>query len=300
MSQSRAKVIINPSSGSRAVQRKWPRIREMLTDAGLLFDYDVTLRSGHGTELARDAVDRGYGLVVAVGGDGTVNEVVNGLVGSGVKGRADLGIICIGTANDFAHSLGLPRDLGQLCRLLTSPRRVEVDVGAVECSSQGKTLRRLFVNVAGAGFDAALLQAANTSLKPLGAKLPYVGAFLKTITTHGRKDFLLNFEDRSETWRALAVLVSNGRYAGTLPFAPDADLGDGWLEVTALSLGKILQAVPAAYFKVPTRYPKIDCRRSSSIQLESPDSLPVEADGEVFGELPARFYVLPKAMRVVA
>jgi len=300
MPHHRAKVIINPASGSGAIKKRWPRIERMLTDAGLIFDYEFTLEAQHGVGLARDAVERGYGLVVVVGGDGTVNEVVNGLVGCGARGGADLGVICTGTANDFAHSLGLPKDLGKLCRLLTTPRRVEVDVGVVECFSQGGAVRRLFINVAGAGFDAAFMQAANPSFKPLGAKLPYIGAFLKTITTYGRKDFLVSFQGERERWRALGVLVSNGKFAATMPFHPDADLADGQFEVMALDLGKILQAVPPAHFGMPDSYLKFDCRRVTSVEVESTRQLPVEADGEVLGELPARFYVLPKAIKVVA
>lgn len=300
MSPPRAKVIINPASGTRAVQRKWPRIEWMLRDAGLRFDHEFTLAPLHAMELAREAVDRGYELVIAVGGDGTINEVVNGLIGSGVKSQADLGLIYTGTANDFAHSLGLPRALSQSCYLLASTRRVEVDIGAVECLCQGEVKRRLFANVAGAGFDAAFLQAAKTSLKPLGAKLPYVGAFFKTITTYSPRDFLVSFDDGNEKWHALTVLVSNGKYAATIPFDPDADLGDGQFEVMAVDLTRLLQALPKTYFRVPDSYPKVDYRRSSFVQLESQQRLSVQADGEVLGELPARFWVLPKALRVVA
>ncbi|HJX70256.1 MAG TPA: acylglycerol kinase family protein, partial [Dehalococcoidia bacterium] len=115
MSVPYAKVIVNPLAGAKAGQRKWPRLKRLLEEAGLQFDYEFTQEALHGIELAKEAVAQGYKLVVAVGGDGVVNEVVNGLIGPGGKSEADLGIIPIGTANDFAHSLGLPRELKQAC-----------------------------------------------------------------------------------------------------------------------------------------------------------------------------------------
>lgn len=299
MSLPHAKIIINPVSGTRSVRKKWPRIKWLLKDAGLRFDYEFTTQALHGIELAEEAVAQGYELVIALGGDGTVNEVVNGLTSPEGKSKADLGVIYTGTANDFARSLGLPRELIQGCRLMTSPNRIQVDVGMAEYACQGEMKRRLFINVAGAGFDAAFLKAADTSLKPMGAKLPYVGAFLKTITTYSPKDFLVNLDGVEEEWRALTVLVSNGKYAATIPFDPDADLSDGQFEVLPVDLPTMLQTLPKAYFKVPDSYPKVKYRRSRFVQLDCQQPLPVQADGELLGELPARFWVLPKALRVV-
>ncbi|MBM4461818.1 MAG: diacylglycerol kinase family lipid kinase [Chloroflexi bacterium] len=300
MSLPHARVIVNPASGAGAVRRKWPRIQRMLSETGLPFDHEFTQGALHGTELAKEAVAKGYELVVALGGDGTINEVVNGLIGPAGRSQADLGIIYTGTANDFARSLGLPRNLRQSCSLLTSPKRVEVDVGAVEYVCRGELKQRLFVNVAGAGFDAAFLQAAVTSLRPLGAKLPYVAGLFKVIMTFPPKDFLVSLSDGTEKWRALTVLVSNGRYAATMPFACDADLVDGQFEVMPLGFLEMLQAVPKAYLRFPDSYGKAKYKRSSFVQLESQQCLQVEADGEVLGELPARMWVLPKALRVVA
>jgi YegS/Rv2252/BmrU family lipid kinase len=300
MSLPRAKVIVNPVSGAGVVRRKWPRIQRILRETGLPFDHEFTQGALHGTELAKEAVAKGYELVVALGGDGTINEVVNGLIGPAGKSEADLGVIYTGTANDFAHSLGLPRNLRQSCRLLTSPKRVEVDVGAVEYICQGEVRQRLFVNVAGAGFDAAFLRAAVTSLRPLGAKLPYVAGLFKVVATFSPKDFVVSLNDGTEKWHAHTVLVSNGRYAATMPFDPDADLGDGQFEVMPLGFLEMLQAVPKAYLRVPDSYGKAKYKRSSSVRLESQQRLQVEADGEVLGELPARMWVLPKALRVVA
>ncbi len=295
-----AKVIVNPTSGAKSAQRKWPRIKALLEEAGLSFDAELTEGPMQAAELAGKAVEQGYELVVAVGGDGTVNEVVNGLIGPEGKARADLGVIHTGTANDFARNLGLPKDLEQNCRLMVSPRRLEIDVGEVGFVKGGQTRRRLFLNVAGSGFDADLMEEARKTILPLGPKGPYVGAFLKMAPRYDLKDFILDFEDRQETRRAYTVLVSNGEYAGTIPFDPEADLSDGQFEVIALDLPTFLGALADTVFALPEGYPKIEYVRTNSVRMDSRRRLSVQADGEVLGELPAQFRVLPRALRVVA
>jgi diacylglycerol kinase (ATP) len=251
-------------------------------------------------ELAREAANRGYDLVVAVGGDGTVNEVVNGLMGPDGKAKADLGVIHTGTANDFARNLDLPRNLERNCQMMVSPRRMEVDVGVVECAREGQTRQRFFVNVSGAGFDADLMEEARKTILPLGPKGPYVGAFLKMAPTYDPKDFTLGFEDRQETRRAYTVLVSNGRFAGSIPFDPEADMSDGQFEVIALDLPSFLECLAATRFALPEGHPKIDCTRADAVRMDSRQRLSVQADGEVLGELPAQFRILPGALRVVS
>src|SRR5512137_1583343 len=127
MSPQRAKVIVNPTSGAKSARRKWPRIRSLLEDVGLNFDSVLTRGPMEAADFAREAASQGYELVVAVGGDGTVNEVVNGLMGPDGKAKADLGVIHTGTANDFGRNLDLPRSLLKNCRLLVSPKRTEID-----------------------------------------------------------------------------------------------------------------------------------------------------------------------------
>lgn len=251
-------------------------------------------------ELAREASNRGYDLVVAVGGDGTVNEVVNGLMGPDGKAGADLGVINIGTANDGAHNLDLPKSLLKNCRLMVSPKRTEIDIGIVEFGKEGRTRQRFFVNVAGAGFDADLLEEARRTVLPLGPKGPYVGAFLKMAPTYGPKDFTLSFGERQETCCAYTVLVCNGRYVGSILFDPEADLSDGRFEVMSLGPNTLLKSLAETYLALLNGHPKIDYVRADAVRVESAQPLSVQADGEVLGELPAQFRVLPRALRVVA
>lgn len=253
----------------------------------------------HAVELAREAANQGHDLVVAVGGDGTVNEVVNGLMGPDGRARADLGVINIGTANDGAHNLDLPKSLLKNCRLMVSRERMEVDIGVVECVRDGQARQRFFVNVAGAGFDADLMAEARKTALPLGPKGPYVGAFLKMAPMYEPKDFQLTIQGRQETRRAYTVLVSNGRYAGSILFDPEADMSDGQFEVMALDPNTLLKGLAETYLALLDGYPRIDYVRADALRMDSRQRLSVQADGEVLGELPAEFRVLPRALRVV-
>jgi len=300
MSPQRAKVIVNPTSGAKSAQRRWPRIKSLLEDVGLNFDSVLTREPMQAMELAREAADQGYNLVVAVGGDGTINEVVNGLMGPDGKATADLGVIRTGTANDSARNLDLPTSLLKNCRRLVSPERTEVDIGIVEFLREGQAGQRFFLNDAGAGFDADLMEEAKKTVLPLGPKGPYVGAFLKMAPTYDPKDFTLSFRDRKESRRAYTVLVSNGRYAGSILFDPGADMRDGQFEVITLDPPTLLRCLAETYLALLDGYPRIDCVRTDAVRMESRQRLSVQVDGEVAGELPAQFRVLPRALRVVA
>ena len=300
MPPQRARVIVNPTSGARSAERRWPQIKALLEDAGLRFDAVLTEGPMHAALLAGEAAGEGYDLVVAVGGDGTINEVVNGLMGAGGKAAVDLGIIFTGTANDFARNLDLPRNLERNCQLMISPRRMDVDVGLVECARDGQTRRRYFVNVSGAGFDADWMEEARRIVLPLGPKGNYLAAFLRMAPTYEPKDFILDFGDRQEEHRAYTVLFSNGRYSGRIPFNPQGDLADGQFEVMALDLPTFVEAVAANIFARPESRPGSEWPKASVVRLESRQRLSVQADGEVLGELPARFQVLPGALRVVS
>jgi diacylglycerol kinase (ATP) len=300
MSPQRAKVIVNPTSGAKSAQRRWPRIKSLLEDVGLNFDSVLTQESMQAMDLAREAADQGYDLVVAVGGDGTINEVVNGLMGPDGKATADLGVIRTGTANDSARNLDLPTSLLKNCRRLVSPERTEVDIGIVEFLREGQAGQRFFLNDAGAGFDADLMEEAKKTVLPLGPKGPYVGAFLKMAPTYDPKDFTLSFRDRQESRRAYTVLVSNGRYAGSILFDPGADMRDGQFEVITLDPPTLLRCLAETYLAILEGYPRIDCVRTDAVRMESRQRLSVQVDGEVAGELPAQFRVLPRALRVVA
>ena len=138
MAKLRTKVIVNPVAGARSTRRKWPVISRLLERIGLTFDFDYTEGVGHAMELARIAASDGYRYLVAVGGDGTVNEVANGILHSTNAKTTALGVVSTGTGSDFARSAGLARDYPTACSQLTSSKRLTIDVGVVEYQRDGR------------------------------------------------------------------------------------------------------------------------------------------------------------------
>lgn len=297
-----ARVIVNPASGSGLTGLRWPRIHKALLDSGLSFDYVRTDHRGHAMELAKKAARAGYGMVVACGGDGTLNEVVNGLMESGNAGDVTLGILNTGTGCDFARFLGISRDYRLSCRCLVSPRKMRADVGLVECFKEGRPVTRFFISAAGLGFDGMVVEAAAKGPKFVRGAVPYFFGVLRSLGTYRNVDVHLRLDDVSEDTRICSVVVANGGFYGAgMHIAPGADLGDGLFEVLIigdLSKLELVQAFPRAYRGTHVTHPKVRIAKAAQVSVESQERILVQADGEWLGEAPARFRVLPSALTI--
>jgi len=303
MSIPHAKVIVNPVAGAYSTRRKWPRISKLLRHVGLSFDYEYTEGVGHAIELARAAASDGYRYLVAVGGDGTVNEVANGILHSTNSGDTILGIVSTGTGSDFVRSVGIPRDYTKACSFLTSSRRLLIDVGVVEYKSKGQSLRRFFVNAAGVGFDAEVVAATERLPKYFGGTIPYLAGLVRTLFGYKNKAVILGVGSKVEAKRILTVMVANGCYAGGgMHVAPGAELGDGLLDVVIIGdVGKfeLLKALPTVYKGTHITHPKVSMEKAAHITIESSERILVHADGELLGEGPASFWLVPAALNIV-
>jgi YegS/Rv2252/BmrU family lipid kinase len=302
MAELQLKVIVNPAAGAYSTRRKWPRISQWLNKVGLLFDHVFTEGVGHAIELAGSAVSDGYRRIVAVGGDGTVNEVVNGVLASG-SSEVAIGVISTGTGGDFIRSIGIPRDYNTACSCLTGQRRVQIDIGVVEYQSQGQTVQRFFVNAAGVGFDASVVAATERFPKYLGGTVPYLAGLLGCLFSYQNKPVELRFEDVVESRRVLAVVVANGCYfGGGMHVAPLAKIDDGLLDVVTINdIGKfeLLKELPRVYKGTHLSHPKISLSRTKRITVESPETVLVHADGELLGTCPASFWLVPVALNIL-
>ena len=298
-----ARVIVNPAAGAYSTHRKWPRINKLLRHVGLAFDFEYTEGVGHAIELARAATSDGCQYLVAVGGDGTVNEVANGILHSTDSGNVMLGIVNTGTGSDFVRSAGIPRHYSDACSFLTSRRRLVIDVGVVQFRRNGQTLQRYFVNAAGVGFDAAVAQATEKLPKYFGGTIPYLVGLVRTLFSYRNKPVVLNIENEIESRRILNVAVANGGYlGGGMHIAPEAKLDDSLLEAVIVGdIGKfeLLKALPTVYKGTHVDHPKVSMRKARRITVESPERILVYADGELLGEGPASFSLLPAALSVV-
>lgn len=298
------KVIINPAAGASSTFRKWPQIKQLLKHIGLSFDYQYTECSGHAIELAYEAASDGYRYLVAVGGDGTINEVANGMLNTQNAGKTSLGVINTGTGSDFVRSLHLPRDYAQACPVLKSGSRMRVDVGVAEFYKDGKQVKRYFMNSAGIGFDAEAANATNRIPKFIKGTIPYLMGLASTLCKYHNKNVKLSLGDGVEEQKVLSVVIANGRYfGGGMLIAPKAELSDSLFDVLTIgdmSKFDLLKSFPTIYKGTHIYHPKVCVQRTNQISVESEERLLIQADGEIIGEGPAKFSIVPSALSVVS
>jgi len=307
MSLPYAKVVVNPVAGGGSVARDWPQICRLLRDAGLSFEHELTRGIGDATEIARRAADTGYGCLIAVGGDGTVNEIANGILNSAHSGNVILGIVSAGTACSFARSLSIPQDYINACSLLTDQRKALIDVGVVQCRNQEQLLKRFFVNTADVGFGSEIVHAWKHLPSRFGHSINYsfrTVEGLRSLLSHRNKSIKISVGDEVKVIDSCIVVVANGQYfAGGMQIAPNAKLDDGLLDVVIVGdvgRSELLKLWPTLYSGSHMRHPKISERKATIVTIESDERLFVEADGVIVGEIPASFWVIPSALTIIA
>jgi YegS/Rv2252/BmrU family lipid kinase len=297
-----ARLIINPAAGAGRTAKKLPQILGLLKSIGLRFEHDLTEAPGHAIELARSAAKKGYELVVSIGGDGTINEIVNGLHDADSIRDVMLGIISTGSGNDYIRTVGVPHHYKEACQCLTNPRKLVVDLGVVEYTSNGQLLKRLFVNFAGLGFDSEVVRATTKRFKALGSLPSYLLGLLTTFLFYKNREVSLELDGQAEKRKVCVILMGNGKYGGGGMLAtPHADPADGLLDVLIiddLSKPDLLWSLPRVYRGTHLTHPKVTVKRAREIDIHPAQQMFVQADGEILGEAPARFHVLPAALNI--
>jgi diacylglycerol kinase (ATP) len=271
---------------------------------GLRFEHELTEAPGHAIELAKSAIKKGFEMVVSVGGDGTINEVVNGLYRAGNIRGAILGIISTGTGSDYIRTIGVPRRYENACRCLIKPTKQTVDLGIVEYMENGQRTERVFVNFAGMGFDAEIVKRTTQKYKITGSTLAYLLATLTTFMSYRNRDISLTIDGETVDKRVCTVLINNGKYGGGGMFAaPDASVNDGLFDVLVvgdLSKPDLLCSLPRIYKGTHLTHPKVTMKKAKEVEVKSSvEGMQLQADGELLGELPSRFRILPAALNVV-
>lgn len=300
-------LIVNPESAGGLTGRRWPALERLLSQQRIPFEHRLTDGPGDAGVIARLARDRGFRRIVCVGGDGTFNEVVNGLSeGEGLASQGvAVGFIPSGTGLDLARNLGIPSSMARAAQRLAMAREVLVDLGVVETLHS----RRVFVNSAGAGLDAEVALRANRWRKRLPGTIPYVLGLLAALPGYRQRVVRVQAEgveagSRMEmTAPVLMVAMANGRsFAGGMRIAPHAVMTDGLLdtviigEMTPLEL---LVNFPRVYVGKHLSHPKVTSFRARWVSLEADEATRIQTDGEQAGQLPATFRVLPGALRLL-
>ncbi len=301
MSKLYAKVIVNPAAGANSTRHKWPGIQSLLKRSGLSFDYQFTESKGHGIELAKAAAKDGYSYLVSVGGDGTVHEITNGILQTGSPQEISLGIIFTGTGSDLSRSIGISRDYAQVCSSLAIPHRIIIDIGLVKYLKNGQPLQRYFVNYAGIGIDAEVVRATERFPKFFGGTIPYLTGLACSFIGYRNKPVTFRVGDRAtEKARVLSMVIANGRYfGGGMHIAPEAKTDDNLFDIVIVgNLGKfeLIKAMPMVYKGTHLIHPKVRLEKDTRIIIESSRKFLLHADGELLGEGPVSFSLLPKAL----
>lgn len=281
----RYKLIVNPISGRGQGAQAVAAIRQILRDYGLNFELILTEYPWHAAELAQQAAKEGYDVVVAVGGDGTVNEVLNGLMAARAAGadRAAMGVLCVGSGNDFAFGVGIPKDLEAGCRVLVEDQRCLIDIGVV--SGGDYPQGRYFCNGIGIGFDAAAGFEAQ-KIKHLHGFLRYFIAALKTIFLYYHAP-RVRIEYNEQTIEQLALMISimsGRRLGGGFMIAPQASMDDGLFDLCIadqVSRPRIFPLIPKFVKGTHASHPAIKTGRTDRIVVTAVEGvLPAHADGE--------------------
>ncbi|MDB6025638.1 MAG: YegS/Rv2252/BmrU family lipid kinase [Verrucomicrobiales bacterium] len=251
--------------------------------------------------LAAEAVRQGFETIVAAGGDGTVNEVVNG-IGDEPQGffKSRFAVLPLGTINVFAKELALPLNFEQGWELIRAGKELSIDVPAAEFSADGKTSSRYFAQMAGAGLDSRAIELVDWDLKKKVGGLAYVVAGMKAICQPMPDISVTNGQ---ETFTGKLVLIGNGRYyGGRLNFFPKADLQDGLLEVSIFPRAD-LEALARCGIGLLTdtlhQFGGAKYLRGTSISLQSAQPVALHLEGENVGHLPAKIYMSDQKLRVI-
>ncbi len=302
----KTKLIVNPASARGAIQRRWHEIQATLRAEDFAFDAGLTERRGHATELARAALDAGFDLIVSVGGDGTMNEVLNGMFtadGKPINPNAALGVISSGTGSDFSRTAGLPREMLASARHLAHATETRaIDVGEMIFHADGTETRRYFANVAGMGFDAEVIERLERGGKRGGGTLPYYTTLITTISSYRNKDVAAQIDDQHIQGRMNSIVVCNGKYfGGGMMIGPNAALDDARFDVIVLGDFGTLEVIlntPRLYNGTILAHPKVSEYRGKTVTVEPKQRMLIEADGELIGPGPATFRIHPGALRL--
>jgi diacylglycerol kinase (ATP) len=298
-------VIANPRAGRGKVDAALPQVERVLRDAGLGYRVVRTTHPGHATQVARDALLGGERYLVAAGGDGTVHEVVNGMIQDGrpIAPDAVLGVVAAGSGCDFVRSFGLPGDAARAAKHLVGGQVRVIDVGSVTCTDGDAAKTRYFANIAEAGLGGAVVARA-AGLKGVGRFLGgarYASGFWLTLPGFRPATVQLDADGQAFSWRAYNVVVANCRfYGGGMQISPKSESDDGALDILVMTGPKsdAFTTLPKVYRGTHLPHRNIAELRAGRVQVDADRPFLVEADGETLGTTPATFGVIPAAIRL--
>lgn len=300
-------VIINPRAGNGMVEKRWPALKELLHRHLVDIDLQFTKWPQHAIALAEKAVEEGYRHLLAIGGDGTNHETINGIIRQKACSSTEIkyGLIPIGTGNDWSRTYLIPNDLESWVRQIAQKKTVLQDVGKLTYQSGDKPQIRYFTNVAGLAYDGFIARYASQNPTRIANKFGYLLAVFKCLKQYKLQKALIEFENQNIEEFCYTINAGICSYSGGgMRLVPHARPADGLLALTIagpISKLGVLLNTPRFYNGRLGRHPKVNLFQAPFIKITSLDDqpIPVEADGEFLGYTPVQIEILPKALQII-
>ncbi|MBW1715998.1 MAG: diacylglycerol kinase family lipid kinase [Deltaproteobacteria bacterium] len=308
MASKKMMFIVNPNAAMGSAGKEWPQIKALARDRLGPFQAQLTAGPGDATRLARQALIEGAEVVICVGGDGTLNEVVNGFMGEDGPIRQDavLGFIPLGTGCDLIKTVPMSRDINRTLDLIRAPHVRPIDLGRLQYRDHnGNSAYRYFHNVTSFGLGGEVDERVNRTTKAFGGFVSFIWAMLISLLIYDKKRIHLRVDDSFDQevmiWN---VVVANGQYhGGGMWVAPDAIVDDGLFHVTVLgdlTLSKVFLNLPNLYNGKIYQVKKVTALVGKRVEAYSDQRVLLDVDGEQPGQLPVTIEIVPKALPLIA
>jgi YegS/Rv2252/BmrU family lipid kinase len=300
-------MIVNPNAGVKKGTKYWPKILKLLRDENVDFDFQITASKGHAIEIALNAIGDGCRNLCVVGGDGTLNEVLNGITGQKEVPWTEItmGMIPVGTGNDWCRMFGIPFDYLKAIRVLKRRKTFLQDAGKVTYYHKDEQLQRFFMNVAGMGYDALVAKKTNMlKEKGLGGPLTYMYFVFASLFQYNFIEAVIEVDGKpafkGEIFSMnVGICKYNGGGMMQVPYAiPD----DGMLDVTLIkktSKWMVVRYARKLFDGSLVNLPMVATFRGETIRIRSTGRVFLETDGESLGHTPFTFEILPRCLKIV-
>jgi len=296
--------VVNPQSANGSTRKRWPEYLIRLREAGYLLDFSYTTEPGDATRITQRILKEGYTHIIAVGGDGTMNEVVNGFFSKGqlINAEAELALFSHGTGGDLIRTLQISRGIESFLEILGRGQKRLIDVGEVLFQdAKGQQTHRYFLNVADVGLGGETVARVNKQSKLLGGKLSFLMGSVLSILRYRNKYMSCVIDGKQIVeGRLNSIMVANGRYfGGGMMIAPQAEIDDGLFDVVCLgdfSTVTLLRHLPKLYKGTHLGIPGVSVHRGRSVVITTAEKALLDIDGEQPGQAPLTFIIHPKAL----
>jgi YegS/Rv2252/BmrU family lipid kinase len=299
-------IIVNPNAGNGKGKKDWDRISGLLEKNGISFEAKFTEKKGQAIEFARESTGTGFRKIISVGGDGTLNEVVNGIFTQDNCSPREVvvGMIPVGTGNDWGRMFGIPLVYEGAVKVLKENKTMPHDIGLISYYNDNTQEKRYFINIAGLGFEALVVKKTNKQKdKGRSNQAIYFYNLLSSLISYKKINSVITIDGKSSSCNIFSINVGNGRYCGGgMRQTPEALPDDGLLDITVIrdmSRIEVIKSLKLLYDGTILSHPLVDGYRCNNLKVTSDPVMFAEADGESLGHTPAEFSIIPAGINVV-